>query len=274
MVLASATAFACSLVDLNGFSSGASADTTSDASSSNPPAPNAEGGASGGAEGGADATARDLYVAEVSADQPTAWYRFEDPADANTAKDEAGGHTATLTSGTVGFGSEGARGRGLHCDGSGALEVGDVFDFDGKAEFTLELWVKPQKVNGDQRLISKRKEGGELLGYIVYLGSDTTVHFEDWGVDLTAWSTTGLPTTEYTHIAIVVSYATGFGNAKLYLNAKPQPQGGWDNKLNAPNTDATLRFFDGFRGFADELAIYAKPLSPERVLAHYRAMTQ
>lgn len=44
-----------------------------------------------------DTGAANAYAAAVLADGPVAYYRFEDPSDANFAKDEVGAHPANVT---------------------------------------------------------------------------------------------------------------------------------------------------------------------------------
>lgn len=257
---------ACSFADLSGFSS--PPDEPTDAGSDRaPPA----GDASFADSGDAGATPADPYGDAVRADGPVAWYRFEDPDDANTAQDEVGGRSALLTAGNVGFGSGGISGKGLEPDGTALFEVGDVFDFAGKVPFSLELWVKPSPDGTDRRLIYKRKEvTGQLSGWILYMNSSDGLKFEHWGTQLSAWSDGPLPE-EWKHVVLVVSYAGGVGNAKLYIDGQPQAQGGFDNTADAPDTDQPLRFLQRFKGGVDELAIYDKALPPDRILAHKRA---
>lgn len=74
-----------------------------------------------------------------------------------------------------------------------------------------------------------------------------------------------------THVVLSVSYATGKGNATLYVNAPPTTHGGFDNVLDLADTPQHLTVGRTFRGVLDDAAIYGKPLPPERILVHYRA---
>ena len=260
---------ACSFVDLGGYSSGApivnDGGPTDDASRPEP------GPGEGGATEPETGASEHPYVLAVRADAPVSWYRFEEDADANIARDEISGHDATVIGGAMGFGAEGIAGRGLACDGTGSgFDVGDVYDFDGKTPFTLELWIRPTPTRTEQRLIRKRREGTQLLGYVLYLTPDTNVAFEDWGVNLSAWTDTPLPIA-FTHLVVTVAYAGGTGNATLWIDGQPQPHGGFDNTANAPNTNQPLRLVESFKGSVDELAIYDRALSATRILEHYRA---
>lgn len=68
-----------------------------------------------------------------------------------------------------------------------------------------------------------------------------------------------------------MSYASGKGNATLYVNAQPATHGGFDNVLDLADTPQPLRIGETFVGLMDEAAIYDKVLPPDRILAHYRA---
>jgi hypothetical protein len=212
------------------------------------------------------------YAAVVLADGPVAYYRFEDPSDSNFAKDEVGAHPANVTQQGVTFGSAGVAGHAVTFDGNAALDVGDAFDFAGRQPFTLELWVQATTSKRDGQLLHKRDESvpNDFKGYVVYLGGAGEPHFEAWGVDLSAWSDDPLPP-GFAHVVLAVSYASGKGNATLYVNAQPTPHGGFDNVLDLADTPQHLQIGRTFAGLVDEAAIYAKALPPERILAHYRA---
>ncbi|MBX3210250.1 MAG: LamG domain-containing protein [Labilithrix sp.] len=261
---------ACSLVDLGGYSDGHL--TTTD---SGEPDVGADAEALANEDAGPEAEAgpdEHPYIVAVRADAPLSWYRFEEDSDANAARDEMGRHDATLVGGSMGFGAKGIAGRGLACDGTGrGFDVGDTYDFDGQVPFTLELWIAPTSTGGDQHVFHKRKDGNPLLGYILYATPNNTLQFESWGVSLTAWTTSPIPSSDFTHVVLTVAYAGGKGNAKLWINAQPQPNGGFDNTADAPNTDQPLQFLRRFKGAADELAIYDKALTATRILEHYRA---
>jgi hypothetical protein len=217
-------------------------------------------------DGSADPSA--AYAATVLADKPVAYYRFEDPADANAAKDELGAHPATVTAQGVTFRSSGVRGFGAVFDGGTSLDVGDVFDFAGQVPFALEMWVHPTTATGGGQLVKKRDESGTFAGYVLYLEKGIP-HFEGWGVSLSAWNEDPMPA-GFTHLVLSVSYVAGKGNATLYINAQPAEHGGFDNDIDLPDTAVHLHLGGGFQGTLDEIAIYDKALPADRILAHYR----
>jgi hypothetical protein len=264
---------ACTLTtDLGGLSGGVDPIDASDA-----PAPIVEGGPLPEASSMQDAPAEtgtgNAYADLVLADGPAAYFRFEDSPGSNTAKDEVGKVTANLTSAGITFGNDGVVGHAAQFDGNSALDLGDVFDFAGQVPFTLELWIKEAGTSGGGLLFHKRDEHtgktADFVGYVFYLDTDHP-HFEAWGVALTAWNDTPDPA-GFVHLALVVSYATGKGNATLYINALPANHGGFDNTLDLADTPTHLTIGRTFTGLVDETAIYAKALPPDRILAHYRA---
>ena len=268
-----ATAFiaaACSLVDLSGFSSSATPANDAGALERDAPANASETDA-----GHSDATIDpDPYGSVVRADAPVAWYRFEENAGASTAKDEIAGRDARVLGGNMGFGAAGIAGRGLACDGTGTgFDVGDVFDFSGKVPFSLELWLAPKRQPAvDQRLFHKRDESADpFRGYILYIDrGDDTVQFEAWGPSLSAWTDAPLPSTGFTHVVATISYATGKGNAKVWIDGKAQGHGGFDNVIDMLDTPQPLRLLERYEGAVDELAIYDKALTEDRILEHHR----
>ncbi len=264
---------ACTLsTDLGGLSGGADA---TDGSVAPPPTheagPLPEGSSMTDApvETGTGNTYADL----VLADGPAAYFRFEDPVGSNAAKDELGKVIANITSAGITFGNDGIVGHAAQFDGSSALDLGDVFDFAGQVPFTLEMWVKPSASSPDGLLIHKRDEHtgnqADFLGYVLYLQTSTP-HFEAWGVSLSAWNDSSDPA-GFVHLVLAVSYATGKGNATLYINALPAKNGGYDNTTDLADTPTHLTIGPTFTGLIDETAIYAKALPPDRILAHYRA---
>jgi hypothetical protein len=263
---------ACSLTtDLSGFSEGALA------SEGGPAPPNdgavvVDGSSSGALPDSADAAdPSTAYAAVVLADGPVAYYRFEDPSDANFAKDSVGTHNANATAAGVKFGGPGLRGGGATFDGTASLDVGDVFDFAGKQPFTLELWLRSSGSQVEGELIHKRDQNVDpFKGYILYANTGSP-HFEAWGVDLNAYSDAKLSST-FSYVVVTVAYgANGKGNATIYVNAQPGTAGGYDNVLDLADTPAPLRFGLAFTGVLDEIALYDKALPNDRILEHYRA---
>ena len=230
------------------------------------------------ADGAADARPNDDYAKVVRADGPVAYLRFDDLPGSNTARDEIRNVSAPLV-GPAKFGVPGAAGTAVRFDGAGYLDLGDVFDFAGNVPYAFEAWVRPEVHGIDQRFVSKRQDSNPQMGYILYFHSDSpdapeagvSFHHESWpGLALAVRTLTSLPP-GLVHLVLTVSYETGKGNAFIYVNGERSPMSGFDNTTPAPDTTQPLEIARYYWGTMDELAIYDKPLSPERILAHYRA---
>jgi hypothetical protein len=226
-----------------------------------------------GAGADADASPDEEYRTTVMADGPVAYYRFEDPDDASSASDELAAHAATLTDVGATFGKPGIRGRAVALDGNTSFDVGDSFDFAGQVPFTLEAWIAPVFGPGHAHLFHKRDESvPSFTGYILYLvGEDRSLHFEAWGADMNAVTEQPVPASGFVHVVLVVSYAGGKGNAAFFVNGQPTGNGGYDNTRDLPDTPRQLRLAAGYAGTLDEVAIYDKALTADRILAHHRA---
>jgi hypothetical protein len=261
---------ACAFTDLSGFTTPGS----NDGAIAGDGGPLADGAAAPGAEGGSapDASSQSSYASVVLADKPVLYFRFDEDATAKAVIDDIAGRKAPTTP-HARPGAGGVSGHGLSLDGDGELNVGDVFDFDGKRPFALEAWVRVQPHPGvDQHVFNKRTDPTpDMLGYILYVGEDGSAHFEGWGAELSAWTETPIPT-EFTHVVVSVAYDTSQkGNASLWINGQVAPKGGWDNTSPLPNTTAPLLIGPGVIGELDEVAIYDHDLSEARIRAHYTA---
>lgn len=256
-------AFACSLVDLDRFTS--APDT----------APSLENDEDGGREAGdspapepAPSDGGDSYAAVVLADAPIAYFRMEEEPGAMLIHDELR-RVEGRAQETVEFGTPGIAGRAVSLGNQSGFDLGDVFDFDGKVPFALEAWVKLKTRSWDQ-LIFRKRGGSPERGYIVYVEPNRTVHFEAWGASMSAWTDAPLPD-DFAHVVVSVSYATGKGNATLWVNGQRAPNGGFDNTSDLANTQVPLLIGHSVDGVIDEVALYDHELTQDRVRAHHQA---
>jgi Concanavalin A-like lectin/glucanases superfamily len=225
-----------------------------------------------------DANVAADYGAVVMADGPAAYFRLDEPAGAATARDETGGPAAAPSGKGVRFGEVGPSRGAAHFDGADVLDVGDRLDFDGLVPFTIEVWVKPDAGTWQGELVKKRDQSKTpFAGYVLYLGGNGGAQFEGWGtnVELSAWTDGALGAAParsgFHHLVAVVTYVDGKGNAAVYVDGARTGKGGFDNTTPLPGSGAPLRIGGGFVGLLDEVALYAKALSPERIRAHYEA---
>jgi hypothetical protein len=267
-VAIAACATACSFLAFDDYTdnSAAPADAASDATLAPPDAP------VGTNTDASEAGPSDPYGDAVRADSPVAWYRFEEDALANAAKDSAGNVTAELIGGSMGFGAKGISGRGLAvAGGAGGFTLGySKLAFAGQTSFSLEIWVKPAP--GKEHYLFNRRTSvdGSLSGWILYVSPDLTPHFEDWPTPMAAWSDSPIPA-GYVHLVVTVTFTGTAGTARLWVNGQPQAKYGGDSNTATPDQATSLKLLTPFAGEADEIAFYDKALTSERILAHYLA---
>jgi hypothetical protein len=217
----------------------------------------------------------DPYGDVVRVDAPVAWFRFEESVTEVDAKDSAGAHTGKLVSGPMGFGATGISGRGISTPATGTpagFSLGNVLGFDGTKSFSLEVWVKPAPRPGGHYLFTKRESasGSGFNGWLLYLLEVGTPRFENWGTDLFAAGTSPIPS-GWVHIVATVAFDGATSSAKMFVNGLLQPTATAAGNQPTPATSVPLEILSKFLGDADELAIYDKALSAERIVAHYEA---
>jgi hypothetical protein len=149
---------------------------------------------------------------------------------------------------------------------------GDIFDFTGSAQFSLEAWFTINDIGVERGLVSKYQSlGGE--GWTLYLDAVSNITFS-------RFKTGAADTVAYGSIAAieeakhhVVGTFDGT-NMRLYLDGV-LVSGPTVSSKTLVNTSQALyvgRFGDEYwNSIIDEVAIYDYALSPERVAAHHSA---
>lgn len=221
-----------------------------------------------------EADAQPTYAEVVLADQPSLYYRFEDSLGA-TVKDEMGNHPGTVLEGTR-FEVEGAfpGSRAIELDGTGGIRVGDVFDFEQRKPFSLETWFYLESFDRTFRFIFNNSEfiGGKRASYGVYVEEFNGLVLERYVNDTGYSAGRKVPAVKQWHHVVAVYDGT---NLRLYLNGL-ESSSTVDDREAAPKT---VGLFIGIgssvspalQGRLDEVAVYEKALSPERIEAHYLA---
>ncbi|HEY8039549.1 MAG TPA: LamG domain-containing protein [Polyangiaceae bacterium] len=259
---------ACSLVPLDGLTGGVVLDAGSHDGS---------GLDAAGTDTGAPVPA---YVAQVMADQPVAYWRF-DELHGPTAKDSSGhGNDATYVGG-VKLGALGAitgdPGTGVTLDGAtGFVTAGNRFAFAGaQAPFSIEAWVMPASVGVYSGIASRNDAvgGPPSEGYILFVApndADLAIQRLDGASVSTATSSVPPSATAYTH---VVATFDGL-DMILYENGEPQGTQTAAFALAGAGSDFVVGAELGgganyFPGTLDEVAVYDHALPADRVRAHY-----
>jgi hypothetical protein len=220
------------------------------------------------------------YVREVLADAPVLYLRLGAVPDGG-ARDEISGGTYAMP-GAFEPGQSGA----LANDGdpsihfvNGYVDLGDRYDFSAGEGFSLEAWVNVDMVSGNYwTIIGKFDPYDSGIGNVGYgLGVTSSGNrgffFTRNGTNVSDFVDTGvLPTAlVWMHVVGVFDRVT----QSIYIDGALAR--GLPGRAAIPDTRSTLRVgrgdFDStaFHGRIDEVAIYPRPLTAQRIAAHYAA---
>jgi hypothetical protein len=221
------------------------------------------------------------YVEEVLADGPIVHLPFNE-ASGTAVTPSAGAHAAVLKGGATPGRPSGHKALGtcVELDGeTGRVQVKAHRDFRaiGAGPYTIELWFKATRESRGDLVNYKGEDGANDLGVFSCLGGpDEVSHYEALDhrarareIALGLW-----------HHLVVTRDASM--TIRLYVDGVEHDQGtgemSWDfdadllfgsNHVGA-DTD---RISFPFQGAIDEVAVYAKALTAERVAEHFRAGT-
>jgi hypothetical protein len=152
----------------------------------------------------------------------------------------------------------------------GSCSFGDVYDFSNTANYTVEVWVKPDGLEADSYIWTK---GGEATGGWLLQNADpvlVTRRVDSGGVDDGAFITSGL-SADVHHVVFTYDGTT----LLLYVDGVQVDDVG--STRNLPNSTDQLRLGvasgggSGFDGWFQDAAIYTAALDAATVLAHYTA---
>ena len=238
------------------------------------------GGASGGALGNGGSVVASGgsggYAAEVLADGPVLYWRLDETAGI-TAMDASGHNHHGTYNGTLQFGQPGAivgdTDTAVSFEG-GAIDAGGIFDFAGTEPYTLEAWIRPTTIDTVYRHVFNKDstDGNGRQQYGMFVRSSSGLGFERF-VDSTGFNivTGSPPLNVYTHVVGT------YDGTKLQLFVNALSVGTVNDSRSAASKDAPFfvgtKYIDvgAFVGDIDEVAVYDKALSAERVQAHYDA---
>lgn len=237
-------------------------------------------GSGGGASGSGGGVPLSEYAELVMAQNPVAYYRFDDANTSTLASTAPGGPTGTVAGAPI----ERVVGA-LVGDASSAahftdsnVTMGDAFTFAPGSPFTFEVWVKPDvplSTNFPKVFSKYAREQPAVADYAGFymLVLDTGIAFaiEPVGVSdpFSASSGAAPSVTDFTHAVAVSDGKTYF---ELFINGVSTQR--VDKPLTPIDIGASFLIGEGpdterFRGTIDELAVYAKVLPPDVIAAHY-----
>jgi hypothetical protein len=222
--------------------------------------------------------AQSSYAQVVLADNPIAYYRFEETSGTEAADSSGNGNVGEYRNGPA-------------LAQAGAEQLGRAVRFDGiddfvstprsvAGSFTLELWVNTtaNSLGGGQAF-----EGNGLVWSDVGGGANdftlaalnNRLAFFTGDTEVTVSSTSTINNGEWRHLVATRSLG---GQVRVFVDGQEQasfPAGGAQLSAN-PIMAIGGNVLDGryFNGLIDEVAYYDTALSPERIQAHYLAGIQ
>ncbi len=203
-------------------------------------------------------------------DGPIGYWRLGE-ASGLTAKDEVGTHPGGYQ-GSITFGSPGTSNdsdTAIALNGTNArVSIGDVLDFTGNVGISLEAWVNLEVIDADyKRIIAKRGMEG---GYSLFCQTNSNgCALELIGAQGTAVCDITLTTGQWYHVVGTYDGVT----ARAYrdgIEVCSSVKQIVFQKVNAPLMIGSWpQGGNWFKGKLDEVAIYGKALTIERIKEHY-----
>lgn len=207
------------------------------------------------------------FEAEIRADSPLAWWRFE-----GSLHDEVGDHDLVATDpDSLKFDSSGVAGsRAAHFVSGGRLASPELLATGSNEDFAVEAWVKRGFSDTHYGTVfEKNTYEAQRNGMVFWVnpGRDIGSAFEVWnGTTLTEAAVgSPIPTDKLVHIAVTRTS----GTCRVYIDGVARST----TSDHADISDATkeMGFGNGFVGVLDEIAVYTHSLSAVRVAAHAEA---
>lgn len=251
------------------------------------------GGSGGSSSGDAAAPADDAYRQTVMADAPVAYWRLGD-AEGAPAKDEVGDAHPGAYYGNVEHEVAGiiAGNGAARFDGStGCIGVGEYFRFPGRVAFSVEGWVNLTEYGAEgTRMVSTEgfptgiRSGWNLSASY---GDTGYAYFDAWSSEgsdnqyvMGAYASTSpehgkLPLGEWSHVVGTFHdeaeeiWVNGVLRNRARQSTLDRANAGTLTIGCAGSGDGPI--YLGAKGALDEIAIYDKVLSPERIAAHHAA---
>ncbi len=216
------------------------------------------------------------YVAVVLADKPSGYWRL---GDMTAVAVDASGHGATgsygsgITQGVPGAIVGDADTAAEFSGQTGAISVGNSFQFIGTAAFSIEAWIRPSLFDDVYRHVftTQHRVVSNRQGYALLLHRPEGIVFERFVNDGQVTIEAGMPLSaaSFTHIVVTYDGAT----LRLYVNGqlatsklenRPQPP------VDEPTLIGAASLAQGFfAGAIDEVAVYPSALDDAHVRNHY-----
>jgi hypothetical protein len=163
----------------------------------------------------------------------------------------------------------GKHGKALRFDGvNDVVSIADSASLDLTKGMTLEAWVRPSALGSTWRPVMT-KTRGDSFSYEMYAHDDTgkPAGYARLSSDLTARSTSALPTGTWTHLAVTFDGATLRFYANGALKASKAASGSLAVGTGALKVGANPTWRDWFKGDLDDVRVWRKPLTAAQITA-------
>lgn len=255
-----------------------------------------EGGGSGGVggvggDGGDGGSAIDCndwepdmytsqYHCEVLKDRPASYWRLGEATQLTDMEDQGSGSRTGTRVGDVVQAEESAipgdPDKASRFDG-GRIDVGDFYDFEGRVPYSVECWVMPEQENAYMAIVDNIDSMPAVdNGWALGISGDNRVSWSrlvGMSADNSVLRFDPLPLDAFTHLVVVYNGTNLLAYVNGVLSAGPLA-----HQLDIVADPVLLTIggvspaFGPFRGVIDEVAIYDRVLSTERIEAHYAAV--
>lgn len=195
---------------------------------------------------------------------------------AGNANDIQSGNNGTLQNGAT-F-TQGRVGQAFSFDGvDDFVSVPDSDSLDIIGDITIEAWINPTTIAGDQRgIVSKREFDNSKVSYVFFLQPNGHLEFfaNNGAASQFVQSTGIVPTNTFTHVAVTIS-----GTAlTLFINGVPDIAATFSvtrpataGRLTIGKPEDNTGAVNAFAGSIDELSLYKRALSSTEILAIFNA---
>lgn len=215
------------------------------------------------------------YVAEVLADDPAGYWRFEETAGA-VATDSSGNNRNATVNGGVTLGVDGVlAGTGDHSarfnGSSGYVQLPGAWGGAGWSELTIDAWVNTaDPITADFQSVLSGHDPNAFAHFQLFSAGNTGIYTDAGFVATPIIPAT--PTGTWRHVVITAKS----GESKVYVDGEQVGSTvttAFNNIAPSSNVSIGLGHANSrwFRGQIDEVAIYDQALSEERVLLHFLA---